>query len=110
MNTETIQNEIDKLDSHQKSILLLTYGHKLTVMARDAYEFQGPGVDKPRLLRDSNEIMHRVFQALRELETKSDKCFSLSNIAHWISCEEKEGDIVFASKQAFSMAVKQCNS
>jgi len=110
MNTETIQKEIDKLDNHKKSILLLTYGHQLTVMARDAYEFQGPGVDKPRLLRDSNEIMHRVFQALRELEIKSDKCFSLSGIAHWISCEEKEGDIVSASKQAFSMAVKKCNT
>ncbi|WP_445358789.1 hypothetical protein [Microbulbifer sp. ANSA005] len=110
MNTETIQKEIDKLDSHQKSVLLLTYGHQLTVMARDAYEFQGPGVDKPRLLRDSNEIMHRVFQALRELETKSDKCFSLSSIAHWISCEEKESDIVNASKQAFSMAVQKCNT
>lgn len=110
MNTEAIQKEIEKRGRHQKSMLLLTYGHQLTVMAREAYEFQGPGVDKPRLLRDSNEIMHRVFQALRELETSSDKCFSLSGIAHWISCEEKEGDIVYASKQAFSMAVKKCNT
>ena len=109
MNTEAIQEELDKLDSHHKSMLLLTYGHQLTVMARDAYEFQGPGVNKARLLRDSNEIMHRVFQALRELEAKSDTCFSLSGIAHWISCDEKEGDIVYASKQAFSMALQKCN-
>ncbi len=58
MNTEAIQKELDKLDSHQKSLLLLTYGHQLTIMARDAYEFQGPGVNKPRLLREANEIMH----------------------------------------------------
>ena len=110
MNTEAIQKELDKLDRHQKSVLLLTYGHQLTVVAREAYEFQGAGVNKPRLLRDSNEIIHRVFQALRELETKSDKCFSLSGIAHWISCDEKEGDIVYASKQAFSMALQKCNT
>ncbi|QYJ72309.1 hypothetical protein K0H59_04425 [Shewanella sp. FJAT-51649] len=110
MNTEAIQIELDKLDSRQKSVLLLTYGHQLTVMARDAYEFQGPGVNKPRLLRDANEILHRVFQALRELETQADEFFSLQGIAHWISCDEKEGDIVYASKQAFSRALQKCNT
>jgi hypothetical protein len=110
MNTATVQNEIDKLSNRQKSLLLLTYGHQLTILARDAYEFQGSGVDKPRLLRDSNEIMHRLFQALRELETKSVKCFSLTGIAHWISCDEKEGYIVHASQQAFSMALQKCKT
>lgn len=110
MNTKDIKRELDKLDNYQKSVLLLTYGFQLTVMAREAYEFQGSGVEKPRLLRDSNEILHRVFQALKEIETKSDKCFSLSGISHWISCEEKEGDIVSASKQAFSMALQKCNT
>jgi len=110
MSTEEIQKELDKLDDHKKAMLLLTYGHQLTVMARDSYDFQGPGVNKPRLLRDSNEILHRVFLALRELETKSEKCFSLSGISHWISCAEKKGDIVMASKQAFSRALQICNT
>ena len=110
MSKEEIQKELDKRDAHQKAVLLLTYGHQLTVMAREAYEFQGSGVERPRLLRDSNEILHRVFQAVRELETESEKCFSLSGIAHWIACNEKSGDIVYASAQAFAEALRKCNN
>jgi hypothetical protein len=62
MSTEDIQKELDKRDARQKAVLLLTYGHQLTVMARDAYEFQGPGVARPRLLRDSNEILLEYFR------------------------------------------------
>ena len=89
MKPEDIDNLIKGLGSSQKTILLLTYGHQLTVMARDAYEFQSPGVRNPRLLRDTNEILHRIFQALKEIEKNTEKCFSLSGISHWISCEDR---------------------
>jgi len=108
MNSKQIEKEIGRLNNHEKSTLLLTYGHLLTIRARDAYEFQSPGVINPRLLRDINEILHRVFQALREIEVNDDSCFSLNGIHHWISCEEKQGDIVNASISAFSEALKKC--
>ena len=108
MKNEEIQIELDKRNTHQKVLLLLSYGHQLTVMSREAYEFQGPGVTNPRLLRDANEILHRVFQALTELQLQSENCFSLSGISHWISCEERTGSIVQASNQAFSMALQKC--
>lgn len=107
MNIDFIQNEIDSLDFDEKSRFLILYGHYLTIMARDAYEFQGAGVKKPRLLRDINEILHRVFQALRELEDDSENFFVLSGLAHWIACENREGDIVHASHQAFRMAINR---
>ncbi|WP_212630799.1 hypothetical protein [Pseudomonas sp. KB-10] len=108
MKNEEIQIELDERNAHQKALLLLSYGHQLTVMSRESYEFQGAGVTNPRLLRDANEILHRVFQALTELQLQSEKSFSLSGISHWISCEEKTGSIVQASNQAFSMALQKC--
>lgn len=108
MKNEEIQIELDKRNTHQKALLLLSYGHQLTVMSREAYEFQGAGVTNPRLLRDANEILHRVFQALTELQLQSENCFSLSGVSHWISCEERTGSIVQASNEAFSMALQKC--
>ena len=110
MNIEQIEIALEKLDSNQKKLLLITYGHKLTVVARGAYEFKGPGVDDPRLLRDINEIQHRVYQAIRELEIGSEKCFSVSGISHWICNKEKSDTINQASLQAFLMALKLCNT
>jgi hypothetical protein len=40
---------------------LLTFGHNLTIAARDTYEVQAAGVHAPQRLREINEIQHRVF-------------------------------------------------
>lgn len=106
MKSKDIQIELDKRNPHQKALLLLGYGHQLTVMAREAYEFQGSGVTNPRLLRDANEILHRVFQAVTELQLQSENYFSLSCISNWISCEGKTESIVQASNQAFLSALQ----
>lgn len=36
----------------------------------------------------------------------SENCFLLSGVFHWTSCEEKQGDMIVASKQAFSIVLQ----
>ena len=110
MNSDYVGKELENLNKHEKAMLLLTYGHQLTIMARDAYEFQGPGVTKPRLLRDTNEILHRIFQAVRELEADAQNCFVLGGIAQWIACEGKSAEIREASTLAFTRALSICST
>ncbi len=110
MNSEEIDSQLKEFNSSQKIMFLLTYGHQLTIMAREAYEFQSPGVSNPRLLRDINEILHRVFQAIKEIEANSEECFSLSGISHWIYCADRSIDIQQASIQAYKRALEYCNT
>ncbi len=110
MDIDQIQAEVDKLPAEGKMELLLNYGHQLTIMCRDAYEFQAPGVTKPRLLRDANEIHHRIYQATRELALGENEGFSLSGISHWISANERSKDIRSASIHAFTRALEKCNT
>lgn len=108
MNAEQVNAKLESLDDRGKIMLLLTYGHSLTIMARDSYEFQGGGVIRPTLLRGVNEILHRVFQAVIELEKSDTERFVYSGISNWISCEGKEAILQYASSQAFERAVTKC--
>jgi hypothetical protein len=53
---------------------LASFCHRLTIAARDTYEFQAPGVRAPEQLRAINEIQHRVLahicSLLRERESR----------------------------------------
>lgn len=110
MKEHEIQKAIDELPDEEKLRLLSIYGHQLTVHARASYEFQGPGVTNPRLLRDCNEIQHRVFQAIQEVASKSDNQFCLNNVGVWISAEERNETIRNASIQAFQTALARLNT
>ncbi len=107
MNSEQIQKKLNDLDIEDRVKLLICYGHQLTIMCRDAYEFQGPGVTNPRLLRDANEIHHRIYQAIRELVRGENDGFSVSGISNWISAIERSEEIQSASIQAFKWALKK---
>ncbi len=110
MNIEKIQAELNKLDDEAVLDILLAYGHELTIQARSSYEFQGAGVDDPRLLRDCNEIQHRLFQAIKEITSGSENRFSLSGIPHWIYAEDRNQNIQKASIKAFKRALNKCNT
>lgn len=110
MDKSQIETELDKRKPADKMGLLLKYGHQLTIMCREAYEFQAPGVTNPRLLRDANEIHHRIYQAVRELTLGDEKGFSLTGISHWIAANERSEDIKKASIQAFKRAMEKCNT
>ncbi|MBV1908104.1 MAG: hypothetical protein KUG78_02225 [Kangiellaceae bacterium] len=110
MNKELVKEKLESLNDEDTVEFLLRYGHELTIHARSGYEFQGSGVDDARLLRDCNEILHRVFQAIREIINNSEKRFSLGGISHWIVAEERNETIQQASMQAFNRAMKKCNT
>ncbi len=107
MKAEQIQSNLDALGKNEKLKLLANYGHQLTIMSREAYEFQAPGVKNPRLLRDANEIHHRIYQAIRELAHGEIDGFSLTAISHWVSANERNKEIQTISIQAFKKALEK---
>ena len=106
MNAKQIQQELDELSVAERMRLLICYGHQLTIVCRIAYEFQAPGVTDPQLLRDANEIHHRLYQAIRELERGEDSGYSVSGISNWISEPERRDEIQNASTQAIRWALE----
>ena len=110
MTSEQIQAKINELVIEEQLKLLVNYGHQLTIMCRESYEFQAPGVTNPRLLRDANEIHHRIYQAIRELVQGENTGFSVSAISHWISANERSKDIQIASAHAFKRAIEKYNT
>jgi hypothetical protein len=109
MNEKQIKENIENLNDSNLVTLLISYGHELTIQARDGYEFQGVGLTNPELLRDCNEIQHRVFQSLNEINSGMEKRFSLSGLSHWIIAAGKSSTIQQASIQAFNRALNKCN-
>ena len=60
MEHEEVKRRFRSLPPDAQLRVLATFGHNLTIAARDTYEFQAPGVRAPQRLRDINEIQHRV--------------------------------------------------
>jgi hypothetical protein len=61
MEHDDIKRRFRTLPAEVQLLVLATFGHNLTIAARDTYEFQAPGVRAPQRLRDTNEIQHRLF-------------------------------------------------
>jgi len=72
MNREETNCLYTSLSGENQLRVLATFGHNLTIAARDTYEFQAPGVREPQRLRDINEIQHRVFGHILALHTGED--------------------------------------
>ena len=108
MSIEQVRTELSEMKDSARLKFLIKYGHELTIMARDAYVFQSEEVLNPKLLRGINEILHRVFQAIRELEEKSEEKFSFEGLPHWISCQERDLDIQKASMNAINRVIQKC--
>ena len=74
--------------SHQAHFLA-SLGHWITVVGRGAYEFQGPGVVDPRLLRDLNEVHHRIYAQLASIARDGRPQLDPESMASWLLGEEK---------------------
>jgi hypothetical protein len=48
------------LSAAEQLRFLIAFSHRLTIAARDTYEFQKDGVTDPKRLRTVNEVQHRV--------------------------------------------------
>jgi hypothetical protein len=85
---QSCQELLESLTAGEQARLLKHVGFELTVLARSAYEFQGPGVADPRLLRDLNEIQHRIFGQLASF-TQQRPDFTPEGMAAWLLGEGK---------------------
>jgi hypothetical protein len=88
-NQQTCEQFLAALSPAQQAAFLSQLGHELTVLARSAYEFQGPGVSDPRLLRDLNEISHRIFSQVASLIAGRAPNFEPDILAGWLLGEDK---------------------
>jgi hypothetical protein len=88
--------------------LLPLFGHELTVIARTAYEFQGPGVTDPRFLRDINEIQHRVFGQLMAIARGNRTDYLPADVlVSWLLAENKSPRLKLEVTHAFERAIQR---
>jgi hypothetical protein len=73
MEHEDVKRRFTKLAPEAQLRVLAMVGHHLTIAARDAYEFQAPGVRAPQRLRDINEIQHRVYAHILALAAEDKR-------------------------------------
>src|SRR5262245_31415192 len=69
MEHDDVKRRFKNLAPNAQLRVLAELGHNLTIVARDTYEFQAPGVRAPQRLRDINEIQHRIFGQIVALAT-----------------------------------------
>ncbi|MDX2198110.1 MAG: hypothetical protein SF069_03965 [Phycisphaerae bacterium] len=78
------------MSPQEQARFLSSLGHWITVIGRDGHGFQEPGVaDALFLLRDLNEIHHRIYAQIHTALNTSQPCFPPDVIASWICGEGK---------------------
>ena len=103
MTQQACEKLLSDLSPAEQARFLALLGHELTILGRSSYEFQGPGVTNPRLLRDLNEIQHRVHRQLLSLTSRGETDFAADVLASWLFAENKpylQPDLAFAFEQA----------
>jgi len=107
ITAQECESIIDAMSDGELSTFLAFLGHELTIVARSAYEFQGPGVTDPRLLRDLNEIQHRVFGQLMALNgLRRSKYMPAASLVSWLLGEDRSARLRFEVEHAFGRALK----
>ena len=89
MTQQDCERVLSTLSVGEQSRLLSLLGHELTVLGRTAYEFQGPGDTDPRLLRDINEMQHRIYSQLFSLARNGQPSVATDALASWLFAEHK---------------------
>lgn len=101
---------LSEMTPESQAQFLARLGHMYTVYGRDAYEFQGSGVTKPRLLRDFNEVHHRLYAQLSSLLTRGEGVFSADVLAIWLCGEGRDEEFRVASLDAFERCLNNLNT
>ena len=107
VNQQECELLLSGMTDAELSMFLSFFGHELTVIARMAYEFQGPGVADPRLLRDLNEIQHRVFgQLMATTRGRRSNYLPVDVLVSWLLAENKADRVKQEVTYAFERALK----
>lgn len=109
LTQQDCERMLTNIPESEQAVFLARLGHFLTVVARDAYEFQGPDVTNPRLLRDLNEIHHRIYSQIRSLILGSEHCFPPEALASWLSAEGKSKELQAFCLDAFERCMPNAN-
>jgi hypothetical protein len=103
MTQQTCEKLLSDLSPAEQAQFLTLLGHELTILGRSSYEFQVPGVTNPKLLRDLNEIQHRVHGQLFSLTSRGEPDFAPDLLASWLFAESKpylQPGLAFAFERA----------
>jgi hypothetical protein len=95
------------MSSAEQALFLCTLGHTLTIVGREAYEFQGPEVTSPKLLRALNEVHHRIYSQTRSLLAGGTQAFAADTLASWLAAEERSPELQSAFLWAFEESLKR---
>lgn len=104
MTQQECEKILESMPLDEQARFLSRLGHLLTVVGRRAYEHLGPGVVDPRLLRDLNEIHHRIYAQLESLASGKSPAFTSDMMASWLAAEEKPELL----QQACLLAFERC--
>ena len=100
---------LEHMSERDQTAFLARLGHYLTVVGREAYDFQGPGVINPCWLRDLNEVHHRIYSQIRSLAVEGKKNFPADALASWLSGEGKPDEFRAACLFAFERCLPNAN-
>jgi hypothetical protein len=89
LNVRQCELHYKSLKPMQQALFLAQFGHKLSLLARQAYEIGGSGVADPKLLRDLNDITHRIFSQVAALLAGKSPPFDNDVLVSWLVAEGK---------------------
>ena len=101
------ERALAEMSAQNLAQFLAKLGHTYTVFARDSYEFQGPGVTNPRLLRDFNEVHHRVYAQLSALLMHGEGVFLPEVLASWLCGEGRDDAFQAVAKEAVERCLRK---
>jgi hypothetical protein len=100
--------QFHSLSESEQTRFLAAFAHALTIVARDGYEIGADGVSHPNLLRQLNEIQHRVLGGiLARLNAHSERY--PDDVLLAIMSESAFHALTTRLHWAFSRAWQQCS-
>jgi hypothetical protein len=109
MTEHDCERILGEMSGVEQARFLARLGHCLTIVGREAYEFQGPEVTNARLLRDLNEIYHRIYAQIASLAFGGSPAFPPDVLASWLMAEEKSEQLQQSCLTAFERALAYVN-
>ena len=110
MDQEEARRRFERLPSNEQLRVLASFGHNLTIAARDSYEVGGTGLRSPERFRNINEVQHRVLAHIHALSLGDPKRYPdsvLLSIFFEYGDEHLRAQILSAFEDALSPAVAQ---
>lgn len=107
MTLDDCRNVLEPMTRDERVVFLAEYGHELTILARCTYTEKTSGVTHPRLLRELNEIQHRIFNQIISLRRGRDEGYPLDVLVKILLAEHRPA-LRSSLDTAFARTVENC--